>query len=190
MVPVGGGFAGRNPVAPHLANLYATFMKKHLFPLTILALAGCGERVNAPSLLPRAIEKQATTTPPIPAPVNVAAITPALQSQVAQLLARVKAGDSSFSKADRDSNRLILAGRRAAEGSESWVAGQQAQSVLEAARQDSAAALAEIETLLLAQTQAASADAALGGVPELAAAEAEASAIVERQTARLQELTR
>jgi hypothetical protein len=165
-------------------------MKKHLFPLITLALAGCSDRVNVPSLLPRAIEKQATTTPPIAAPVNVAPITPALQNKIAQLIARVKTGDSSFSKADRDSGHLIITGRRAAEGSEPWVAGQQAQSELEAVRQDSAAALGEIETLLLAQTQATSTDAALGGVAELTAAEAEASAIVERQTARLQELTR
>jgi hypothetical protein len=169
-------------------------MTKSLFPLLIFSFAsclgGCSASVNAPSLLPRAIEKQANTTPPVAAPVNVAPIDPALQRQITDLLAKVKSGDAGFTKADRESGRLIAAGRGAAEGSETWVVGQQAQSQLEAARQDSAAALGEIETLLLAQNQAAANDATVGGVAELTAAEAEASAIVARQSARLAELAR
>jgi hypothetical protein len=195
MVPVGGGFAGRNPVAPLPANPYAKSMKKPPFAPIILApllyaLSGCGPAIHAPSLLPRAIEKQSTTTRPVAAPVDVAPITPALQSQITRLMTQVKADDSVFTKADRNSGRLIVAGRRAAEGSEAWVVAQQAQSELEAAQQGSAAALGELETLLLAQTQAAASDATLGGVTELTAAHDEASAIVERQIARLQELTR
>jgi hypothetical protein len=170
-------------------------MKKPLLAPIVLApllyvLSGCGPAIHAPSLLPRAIEKQSTTTPAVAAPVNVAPITPALQAQLNELMAEVKSGDAAFTKADRSSGRLIAAGRRAAEGSEAWVAAQQAQSELEAARQGSAAALGEIETLLLAQTQAAASDPTLGGVAEITAAEAEASAIVERQTTRLRELTR
>jgi hypothetical protein len=169
-------------------------MTKRLFPALIFVLAGClggcGERVNAPSLMPRPIEKQANTTPPVPAPVNAAPIAPALQRQITELLGKVRDGDTAFNKADQASARLIAAGRGAAEGSEAWVVGQQAQSQLEAARQDSAAALGELETLLLAQTQAAASDATVGGVAELTEAQAEASAIVARQSARLQELTR
>ncbi|MDB5714229.1 MAG: hypothetical protein JWO15_1626 [Sphingomonadales bacterium] len=169
-------------------------MKKRLLPALIFAFAGClggcSDGVNAPSLMSRPIEKQANTTPPVAAPVNTAPITPALQRQINDLLAKVRDGDSAFTRVDEARSRLIVAGRGAAEGSEAWVVGQQAQSELEAARQDSAAALGELETLLLAQTQAAASDATVGGVAELTEAQAEASAIVTRQGARLAELTR
>jgi Meckel syndrome type 1 protein len=165
-------------------------MKKRLFPILIFTVTACSNGVNAPSLMPRAVEKQDTTTPPTPVPINSPPANPALQQQIDALLAKVKAGDEVFSTTDRANGRMITAGRGAAEGSEAWVVGQQAQSALEAARQDSAAALAEIETLLLAQTQAAAGDPATGGVAELTAAEVEASAIVARQTGRLKELTR
>jgi hypothetical protein len=190
MVPVGGSFAGRNPVARRSSFPYASNMTKRLFPMLVFALSACGPGANAPSLLPRAIEKQANAAPSLANPATSARITPALRSQIDTLLTRVKAGDAVFTKTDGASGRQISAGKGAAEGSEAWVVGQQAQSALEAARQDSAGALAEIETLLLAQTQAAASDPATGGIAELTAAEAEASAIVARQTARLQELTR
>jgi hypothetical protein len=190
MVPLGGSFAGRNPVARRSSFPYASNMTKRLFPMLVFALSACSDGVNAPSLLPRAIEKQANVIPTAPIPVNSAPISPALRSQLDALLTRVKIADSAFSVADKAGGRQIAAGKSAAEGSEAWVVGQQAQSALEAARQDGAAALVEIETLLLAQTQAAAGDPATGGVAELSAAEAEASATVARQTARLQELTR
>ncbi|CAN5278536.1 hypothetical protein BH09PSE3_BH09PSE3_07390 [soil metagenome] len=165
-------------------------MTKRLFPLILLTLAACGDGIQAPSLLPRAIEKQVGASRPVPPPVNAAPIDPALQRQLGELMGRVKEGDSAFTTADQTSARLITAGRTAAEGSEAWVVGQQAQSVMEAARQNSAAALAEIENLLLAQTQAAASDPKLGGIAELSAAESAAGTIVARQTTRLQELTR
>src|ERR1700712_2525376 len=118
-------------------------MTKRLFPLFVLFLSACGTGVDAPSLMPRAIEKQANLAPPIAAPVNSAPISAALRSQIDTLFAKVKAGDAAFSTTDRASGRLIAAGHGAAEGSEAWVVGQQAQSALEASRQDSAAALAE-----------------------------------------------
>jgi hypothetical protein len=190
MVPLVAAFAGRNPVAARSSLPYASGMIKCLFPMTLLLLAACSNGVNAPSLLPRAVEKQANTERPIAPPVNVASVTPALRGQIAELMKKVRDGDSAFAEIDRVSGGKIAAARRAPQGSEAWVAGQQAQSELEAARQDSAAALAEIENLLLVQTQAAASDPTVGGIAELAAAEADASATVARQGARLQELTR
>jgi uncharacterized protein YciI len=165
-------------------------MTKRLFPMLIFSLAACTNGVSAPSLLPRAIEKQANAAPAAPVPVATAPIDSALQRQINELMGKIRAGDTAFSQADRASGRLITAGRRAAEGSEAWIVGQQAQSALEAARQDSAGALAEIENLLLVQTEASANDPKAGGLAELSAAEAEGSAIVARQTARLGELTR
>ncbi|WP_293883592.1 hypothetical protein [Sphingomonas sp.] len=165
-------------------------MTKRLVPMFVLALSACSNGVNPPSLLPRPIEKQALATPPVAVSVTAGPIDPALQKQIVDALAKVKMGDAQFTRTDRASGRQIAAGRGAAEGSEAWVVGQQAQSALEAARQDSAGGLAEIAALLLAQTQAAASDPKLGGVAELTAAESEASTIVARQTERLQELTR
>lgn len=165
-------------------------MTKRLFSLLTLCLAACSNSISPPSLMPRAVEKQDGSKPKVVIPVNGAPASPALKSQIATALAKVKAGDKVFSETDAKNGRLIAVGRRASEGSEAWVVGQQAQSALETARQDSAAALAEIENLLLAQTQAAAGDPTVGGIAELTAAESEASEIVARQTDRLKDLMR
>lgn len=158
--------------------------------MLIFAVAACTNGVSPPSLLPRAVEKQDNVASRPPVPLSSAAASPALKRQIDELVEKVKAGDMVFTQTDRANGSLIAAGRNAPAGSEAWVVAQQAQSALEAARQDSTAALGEIEALLLERTQAAAGDPTVGGVADLSAAQAEASAIIGRQTRRLRELTR
>jgi len=164
---------------------------KTLAALPLVALlVGCADFVKTPSLLPRPIETRANTPPIEPTAVTPGPIDAALGRRIEALLADARSGDSAFTRAEREGGGAIAAGRGAAEGSERWLAAEQARSALSAARQISAAALSEIDSLLTEQVNQATGNAALGGVAELTAAQSEADAIVARQTARLDALRR
>ena len=109
-----------------------------------LLLAGCyGRIIDAPSLGPRAVERT-----PIPLPDEAAepaaAATPALAGKIAELLAQADAGHARYEAARdaADAARARPGGTR--EGSEAWIAAEEAASARDAARgpvSDAAAAL-------------------------------------------------
>jgi hypothetical protein len=156
-----------------------------IFPLALIA--GCAGLSEVPSLAPRPIEKigMGAAAPAPPATLPVAQSDAALNLRISVLLGEAREGDASFVREDAANARAIVAGRRAAEGSEAWIAGETARSALEAARQKSADTLAALDQLLVERTTAGGA-----GITELEAAKAQAEAIVARQTARLDELSR
>lgn len=165
-------------------------MKLLLTPILSLAVIGCIAPANPPSLLPRAIETrpEATLTPP--SSVVSTPISAAMAAQIAALVATAKAGDAEFAEADQSGSEVVRAGRAASPGSEAWVAAELVRSALQVARQRSATALAEIDSLAVTQGELTTRDANAGGVADILAAQAEVEAIVARQTARLEALSR
>ena len=147
------------------------------------------EPARPPSLGHRTIETTTQMIEPAPVPPPVIPADAALTEKIAALIAEVRAGDAAFAKADTDSGRMV-AGLRAAEGSEAWIVAQEALSALQSARQQSATALGEIDSLAVARAADAAENPTLGGLAELASAQADAEAVVARQTARIEALTR
>jgi len=149
------------------------------------AMAGCAGLDNIPSLAPRPVEKMGLGLPVAPAPVVAVPASAELNARIAQLMTDVRAGETAFVAEERSNSRAITAGLRASEGSEAWIAGETARSALEAARQKSADALAALDQLLVEASTEGGA-----GLAEIGAAKEQADAIVSRQTARLDELSR
>ncbi len=164
-------------------------MKYHLLCSLTLALNACGNATNPPSLMPRAIEKRsdAVVVKPIPATRPIAAD---LTTQLATLVEEARRGDEDFAKADATGARAIAGGRGAAQGSEAWLSGQQYLSALQVARQRTAAAQSALDSLAVAQVAATADDPGLGGLAEIQHAQQGVDAIVARQTARIEALTR
>jgi hypothetical protein len=112
-----------------------------------LVLAGCSANLaDVPSLKPRPIEHR-PILPPDPASEPQTPVTPALEQHLAKLVADATAGHEAFEK-ERSGNATVLEqARGAAEGSEAWIAGQQALSALDAARAQVRDAAGAIDTL-------------------------------------------
>jgi hypothetical protein len=165
-------------------------MKRFSIGLVGLSLSGCMSAAQPPSLQPRAIELRGETVEAPPQEPVVQPVDASLASRIENLLAEATRGDAEFVKTDASTSGTIKSGRNAATGSETWIAAEQARSALEAARQRTAAALGEIDTLVIAQAEVTVSDPAKGGLPELQAAQSAIAAMVDRQSARIEELTR
>ena len=107
-------------------------------PLLIFAalsgLSACSTQVHAPSLMPRAVEKQ-----PIDMPVEQAAepegpATPALQAAVARQIDAAHAGDRAFADSRATAETAVAKAVGKGQGSEEWVQAQEAITALESAR--------------------------------------------------------
>ncbi len=159
-----------------------------LLPIAaILLLPGCAGLQAPPSLAPRPGEVQARAAAPA-APLPPADDT-AVLGRIDALVALARRGDALFAEADRAGALAITMGRKAAVGSDAWIAGETARSALEAARQASAQALADIDREVVAAAEAAGTDATTGNTA-LTAAQTGVAAMVARQSARLDELSR
>jgi hypothetical protein len=167
-------------------------MKLHMFAVAVALLpAACQAPANPPSLLPRAIEKQSMDNPaPSPPQITPKPADAALVAQLGRLLADARAGDADFTALERSNAANLAAGQRAAQGSEAWLSAEMVRSALEVARQKSATALADVDTLAVARSEQASRDATMAGLSEILSTQAEINAIVERQTKRLAALSR
>jgi hypothetical protein len=146
-------------------------------------LAGCVSEGPFPSLAPRPDERLSIDEPERAAPQI--ANDSALGVRVNGLLAEARAGDAVF---ERDYDAAARAASRAGpEGSDSWMAAQQALSRAEAARGRTGSAVAELHQLAVtrADQPVSEADRAM-----LAAAIDQADGIVAAQQARLNRLTR
>ncbi|WP_066961251.1 hypothetical protein [Rhizorhabdus dicambivorans] len=160
-------------------------MRNHLLPPFLLlcaGLAGCAETTGFPSLAPRPIEREvlrAEAVPPVPAPAEAAPI-PA-SAEIAEIVARALAADAAFKAELERARPLIEAGRNAPEGSEAWVAGQQAYSAADASSAPVAEALGELD-----RRREAAADAG-DGATEAAITDAlvQLQALYEAQRAQL-----
>lgn len=112
----------------------------------LVLLAACGPRVNAPSLAPRAIEKQ-----PIDLPAAegepMTPVDPALSARIEPLVAAAREGDRSFAHQRAETEAAIAKAAGTAQGGEAWVVAQQSLSLLDAARTPVREAVASIEAI-------------------------------------------
>ncbi len=157
--------------------------------IACLALGACTTVANPPSLAPRANETRASETlltTPSPMPVQATRkIDAAFAAKLSTLMSEVHAGDDDFNKTATSGAPALRAGQAASPGSEAWVAAELVRSALEIARQRSATALAQIDTLAIAQAEILKPADDPASLIELQTAQAEAEAIVARQTAKL-----
>lgn len=122
-----------------------------LAPLIAL-LGGCTatNTGNYPSLERRPIESRANAVASAPTPAAIPAVVSAtLTEALAALSADADRGDTAFRAALADSRGLILAGRGASVGSESWALGERALSRVVVARGPTTLALAELDKLAI-----------------------------------------
>lgn len=120
---------------------------------TALLLAGCvTQDVSAPSLLPRPIETRSDAEPERPVPV--ASADPALDAEIAGLIARRDKASAEFAAADRTAAARLDAGARAAVGSDAWLDAQTALAALDTPRADLLAVLTELEQFASARAEA------------------------------------
>lgn len=155
--------------------------RRFLILLPLLLLPACTASTGGPSLARRPVESGDMSEPvrPIATPAPASA---SLSKQVGDLVARAKQGEQEFAALlPRARSAAAASGK---EGSETWLTAQQLLSALEGARAKSTAALSELDALA---TSALNSDAETG-TTELAAANAEVAAIVNKQQAALDEV--
>jgi hypothetical protein len=115
-----------------------------LISAALLSLSACGADVRAPSLMPRAVEKQ-----PIDMPVEQASepegpADPALLAAIAKQIDAAKAGDKDFAEHRSAAETVVAKAAGKPQGGEEWVQAQEAITALESARiavRDAAAAI-------------------------------------------------
>lgn len=109
-------------------------------------LAGCAATGgDYPSLAPRSVERSPAEEP---ATETVApAADRALQAEAAGIVAAAEKAHADFLVQLEKTRAAVDAARRAAPGSEAWVAAQAALSTLESARNPVVAALADLDAL-------------------------------------------
>jgi len=150
-------------------------MKYCLLTLPLVLSACASQPVNAPSLLPRAIESRSESTP---ARDETVQDDPALNARIAQHVAAFDRAAAAFDSGVITLGRRIESGRGAAEGSERWLASQQAIGELQQLRTASEGAMADLEALAIARS-----GAGLLPYPALDAAIARAQTVIDWQTA-------
>ena len=144
-------------------------------------LTGCATRGDYPSLAPRVAEDAAQAgaadagAPPVP-------VDAALDAQVAALLAQATAGHAAFDKAAGQACSAIARGTGAAQGTEPWIAAQQAISAVDAARAPVLSAAAELDRLVI---ERGTATGPAVDLTRLAAAQERTSAMDAAEQARI-----
>ena len=112
-----------------------------------LVLAGCGPEVSAPSLAPRAVEKQPIELP-VPAPSEQeTAVDPSLGARLQPLLAKAEGGQRDFERQRAEADAAVGRAAGATPGDEAWIVAQQALSALDATRGAAHDAAAEVDAL-------------------------------------------
>jgi hypothetical protein len=136
-------------------------------------LVGCASTASYPSLAPRAAEGSAQAGAAVAAPPFLPADA-ALDGRVAALAAQAASGHAVFERAATQACAATARGAKAAQGSEQWIAAQQAISSLDAARGPVQSAVAELDRLVIERGTAGGPTVDLS---RLAAAQEQASAL-------------
>ena len=165
-------------------------MKSYFLLITCGVTVACSTLANPPSLMPRAIEIRRDAPQTKPQIVELKKTDLALTARIKALLIEAKAGNADFTKAEAAGTTALASGRNASSGSEAWIAAELVKSALQVARQRSAAALAEIDTIAINLSELASLDTSIGDLPEVLKIQTEIETIVARQTTRLAVLSR
>lgn len=121
--------------------------------VALLAVAGCLDKGDYPSLKPRAFEQAGRDASPPPLPSPLAPARAETLARATALLARADAGQRAFT-AELVRARPVIA-RAGPADSEAWITAQEQLSALDASRADTLAALAELDAFNLAGVDAA-----------------------------------
>jgi hypothetical protein len=109
-----------------------------------MALAGCASSAAPPSLLPRPAEAIDPRVEVV-RPMNDRPVNASLAGQLAALVGEARSGDAAFGPAAAEAQRL--AASAGAPQSESWIAAEEALSRAVAAKEATARALGDIDSL-------------------------------------------
>ena len=134
----------------------------HLLLAASALLSGCAAQGDFPSLAPRAVEgalspaancrrDESACGPSVPAPATPVADDPQLAARLSELVGRARGGDREFAALLPAARRS--AARAGASGSEPWIEAQQLVSRLEAARNATVDALAELDALAIGRSE-------------------------------------
>lgn len=105
-----------------------------LISAAALALSACGASVQAPSLLPRTVEKQPIDMP-VSDPVEAQTpLSPALRAAIDKQIEAAEAGDKEFAARRATAEEAVAKAAGKGQGSEEWVQAQEAVTALESAR--------------------------------------------------------
>jgi hypothetical protein len=155
--------------------------------LLVLLLGGCAGSVKSyPSLAPRPIEQSGATAPA--GPPQAAPLDPTVLARAAALVAAARRGAAASDVAARAGCGAIERGLKAAEGSEAWVAAQQSLSAIEAEQSPIAAALDDLDALVLEQAKLAQESPTSVDLAPLTDAAGEVGALDIAQRDRLREV--
>jgi len=149
-----------------------------------LVLVGCGPQVSAPSLAPRAVEKQPIELP-VPAPSEQeTAVDPSLGARLQPLLAKAEAGQRDFDAQRTEADAAVARAAGATPGDEAWTVAQQALSALDATRGAAHDAAAEVDAIrqepaFIGTGSRAAIDAAAAEIAAIADAQATAFAALQ-----------
>ena len=149
---------------------------------TVVALAGCAQNGEFPSLMPRPQEQGFSLVEPRRAPVEVPGDAE-LRQRVAELRGQAARGETEFDAAYGAADRATA--RAGAPESESWIEAQQALSRLEAARGAVTEALAGLDRLATARADLPTSDEDEAAINDAFVA---VRLVAERQQARLTRL--
>jgi hypothetical protein len=152
-----------------------------LLSASCLGLSACAPELQAPSLLPRAVEKQPIDMPLSEPSEAQTPVDPLLQAAVAKQIEAAEAGDRDFASRRAAAEQAVARAAGKAQGSEEWVQAQEAITALESARtqvHDAAAAIDALRDDPANGTSGnrAAIDAAAKRVADIEQAEAEAVA--------------
>jgi Meckel syndrome type 1 protein len=151
-----------------------------LVAVALLGASSCAPEGPYPSLAPRPIEKAMADSEELPAPTKVADDS-GLPAKIQPLMTKTRHGETEY-QAELPEAREA-ASRAGSSGSDSWVRAQQAVSRLEAARATTTSALADLDSLALAQARAGPISPA--DRERIDAAIREAQALADRQQAEI-----
>lgn len=132
------------------------FPKLALLSALSLSLAACSTARSYPSLAYRAVERTAmpAAAEPAPPPVQLPPPSADLSTRISGLVAAAQASDKQFAAKRPAADRAVSAAARAARTSDSWISAQVAVSALQASRDTTVAALADLDSLYADARQA------------------------------------
>ena len=148
-----------------------------LTALLPIAGAGCGTPIDAPSLAPRSVERQPILSPD-GGQETVGTVDSALAARLAPIVAAAEKSVASFARQRDLAEPIVSQTVDAREGSDRWLAGEQALSALQIALGPARDAATAIETLRLEPANATPANR-----NAVDAAAAKVAAIVDQQEA-------
>jgi hypothetical protein len=156
-------------------------LRATVFILPLAILAGCSVAPGAPSLAPRAVERQPVDLPLSTPSEPASAADPALAAQIAQIVSDAESGDRTFQQERSRTDDYVKRAKGAGTASEAWIAAQESLSALESARTPVRQAAAAIDAMRQQPANASTGnrgaiEEAAGRVAALEAAEADALA--------------